>query len=102
MYTSVSFSVGKKTISFYGQELLLGELSVQVMNIPHSQNMEMYDLMNEGETLAVRFEDTRDNTLLDRAQDCYQKLEDKLRQYPLLFPKSLLWIFSSAMLASSM
>jgi len=84
MYTSVSFSVGKKTISFYGQELLLGELSVQVMNIPHSQNMEMYDLMNEGETLAVRFEDTRDNTLLDRAQDCYQKLEDKLRQYPLL------------------
>ena len=84
MYTRISFSVGKKTISFYGQELLLGELSIQIMNIPHSTKTEMYDLLIEGETLSDRFEDTRDSPLLDRAQDCYQKLEDKLRRYPLL------------------
>ena len=98
MFNSITFCIDRKTINLFGQELLLGELSEQVVNIGHQQTQEMYDILNEGKALAGRYEDTKDDTLLDRAYDCYQELEVKLRQYPLLallldeeclFPKEL-------------
>ena len=84
MFDSITFSAGRKTISLYGRELLLGELSVQVVNIGYQQTQEMYDILKEGKGYAEQYADTKDDTLLERAHDCYQKLEDKLRQYPLL------------------
>ena len=84
MFDSITFSVGRKTISLYGREILLGELSVQVVNIGYQQTQEMYDILKEGKGYAEQYADTKDDTLLERAHDCYQKLEDKLRQYPLL------------------
>lgn len=84
MFDSITFCVGRKTISLYGQELLLGELSEQVVNIGYQQIQEMYDILKGGKSLAEKYAGTRDDTLLNRAYDCYQKLEDILRQYPLL------------------
>lgn len=84
MFNSITFSVGKKTISLYGRELLLGELSEQVVNIGCQQTQEMYDILKEGRGIAEQYADTKDDTLLDRSHNCYQKLEDILRQYPLL------------------
>lgn len=84
MFDIITFSVGKKTILLYGHELLLGALSVQVVNIECYQIKEMYDILADGKTLTQQYEGARDNALLDRACDYYQKLEDKLRQYPLL------------------
>ena len=48
MFDSITFFVGKKTISLYGRELLLGELSVQVVNIGHQETQEMYVILKEG------------------------------------------------------
>ena len=84
MFNSITFSVGKKTISLYGRELLLGELSVQVVNIGYQQTQELYVILKDGKGYVEQYADTKDDTLLDRAHGCYQKLEDKLRQYPLL------------------
>jgi hypothetical protein len=84
MFDSITFCIGRKTIRLYGQELLLGELSEQVVNIGYQQTREMYDTLKEGKSIAEQYAGTRNDTLLDCAYDCYQKLEDKLRQYPLL------------------
>lgn len=84
MFGSITFSVGKKTISLYGRELLLGELSVQVVNIGYQETQEMYVILKEGKGYAEQYADTKDDTLLDRAHGCYQQIEEALRQYPLL------------------
>lgn len=84
MFDSITFCIGRKTISLYGQELLLGELSEQVVNIRYQKIQEMYDILKEGRSFAEQYAGIRDDTLLDHAYDCYQKLEDILRQYPLL------------------
>lgn len=84
MFDSITFCIGRKTISLYGREILLGELSVQVVNIGYQQTQEMYVILKDGKVYAEQYADTKDDTLLDRAHDCYQKLEDKLWQYPLL------------------
>lgn len=84
MFDSITFCIARKNISLYGQELLLGELSVQVVNIQSSQIKELYDLLEDGKTLAKQYAGTKDDTLLECAQDCYQKLGNKLRQHPLL------------------
>lgn len=84
MFDSITFCIGRKTISLYGQELLLGELSEQVVNIGCQQIHEMYGILKGGRSFTEQYAGTRDDTLLDRAYDCYQKLEDQLRQYPLL------------------
>lgn len=84
MFDSITFSVGKKTISLYGQKLLLGELSEQVVNIGYQQTQEMYYMLKEGKDYAEQYADTKDDTLLDRAHDCYQQIEEALRQYPWL------------------
>jgi hypothetical protein len=84
VFDSITFCIGRKTINLYGQELLLGELSEQVANIEYQEIQEMYDMLKGGNSFAEQYTGIRDDTLLDRAYDCYQKLEDKLRQYPLL------------------
>lgn len=84
MFNSITFSVGEKNISLYGKELLLGQLSEQVVNIGYQQTREMYDILKDGKGYVEQYADTKDDTLLDRAHGCYQELEDKLRQYPLL------------------
>jgi hypothetical protein len=84
MFDSITFCIGRKTIRLYGQELLLGELSEQVVNIGYQQIREMYDTLKEGRSIAEQYAGARNDTLLDCAYDCYRKLEDKLRQYPLL------------------
>lgn len=84
MFDSITFCIGRKTINLYGQELLLGELSEQVVNIGYQKTQEMCDTLKEGKSIAEQYAGIRDDTLLDRAYDCYQKLEDILRQYPLL------------------
>ena len=98
MFDSITFCIDRKTISLFGQKLLLGELSEQVVNIEHQQIHEMYDILKKGRNFAGQYTDTKDAALLDRTHDCYQKLEDKLRQYSLLallidkkclFPKEL-------------
>lgn len=95
MFESISFSVGKKTISLYGQDFVLGELSVQVTNIWYYQTREMYDLLKEGKNFAVQYEETQDCSFWHRANDSFLKLETKLRQFPLFTllqrKQSVLW-----------
>lgn len=95
MFSSITFSVGKKTISLYGRELLLGELSVQVTNIWYYQTQEMYDLLKEGKNFTVQYEETLDYSFWYRANDSFLKLETKLRQFPLFTllrrTQSVLW-----------
>ena len=95
MFSSITFSVGKKTISLYGRELLLGELSVQVTNIWYYQTQEMYDLLKEGKNFTVQYEETLDYSFWYRANDSFLKLETELRQFPLFTllqrTQSVLW-----------
>lgn len=88
MSEHISFCVGKKTICLCDQEFLLGELSVQIINIWCCPIREMYRLLDEAKAFTAQYAATSDDTLLKCAHDCYQKLEDMLRQYPLL---ALLW-----------
>ena len=67
MFDSITFCVGRKTISLYGQELLLGELSEQVVNIGCQQIHEMYGMLKGGRSFTEQYAGTRDDTLLDRA-----------------------------------
>lgn len=95
MFNSITFCVGKKTISLYGQEFVLGELSVQVTNIWYYQTREMYDLLKEGKNSTVQYEETHDYSFWYRANDSFLKLETKLRQFPLFTllqrTQSVLW-----------
>lgn len=95
MFDSIRFCVGKKTIILYGQEFVLGELSVQVTNIWYYQTREMYDLLKEGKNLTVQYEETHDYSFWYRANDSFLKLETKLRQFPLFTllqrTQSVLW-----------
>lgn len=95
MFDSITFCVGKKTISLYGQEFVLGELSVQVTNIWYYQTREMYDLLKEGKNFIVQYEETQDYSFWYRANNSFLKLETKLRQFPLFTllqrKQSVLW-----------
>lgn len=84
MFHSIHFSVGKKTLVLYDQELLLGELSVQVVNIPSGQLKKLYDLLNNGRSLLQQYLGTKEDTLVEQAYSCYRKLGEALRQYPLI------------------
>lgn len=84
MYEGILFYVNRNTINLFGKELLLGELSVQILNIDHDQIKELYDLHDGGMDLVRLFEDTGKAAFLYVAQTYYQELGNRLRQYPLL------------------
>lgn len=88
MSEHISFCVGKNTIRLCDQEFLLGELSVQIINIWDCPISKMYQLLKKGKDAATQYAVTSDETLLKRAHECCQKLEEWLHLYPLL---ALLW-----------
>ncbi len=95
MFDSISFRVSKKTLSLYGQEFVLGELSAQVTNIWYYQTREMHDLLKEGRTFAAQYEETQDYSFWYHANNSFLNLETKLRQFPLFTllqrKQSVLW-----------
>ena len=95
MFNSITFSVGKKTITLYGQEFILGELSVQIMNMWSCQLGLVRKRMAEGRELSEQYKDTQDYSYWYQANDSYLLAESILLQHPILCllqrKSSVLW-----------
>lgn len=84
MFKSISFYVGKDTISLYGKEFPLGALSVEIINTPICETGELLCLLKQGTFLCEQFEGTKACYYLFRANQIFLQLETRLRAYPLL------------------
>lgn len=84
MFQSVIFYVGKKSVTIYEKEFVLGEIAAQVLNISPDEYHSMKSVLTDAKQAVHSYEQTEDISFWAQANEHYKALDAMLCRWHVL------------------